>query len=58
MPTSNVMLGSAKSANLWTGKLLIDEWDKLALVRNVGLDSMGVLKHIDEFSRKSKYPAP
>ena len=43
MPTSDVTLSSAKSANLWTGKLLIDEWDKLALVRNVGLDSMGVL---------------
>ena len=43
MPTSDVTLGSAKSANLWTGKLPIDEWDKLALVRNVGLDSMGVL---------------
>ena len=43
MPTSNVTLGSAKGANLWTGKLPIEEWDKLVLVRNVGLDSMGVL---------------
>ena len=30
MSTSDVTLGSAKSANLWTGKLPIDEWDKLA----------------------------
>ena len=43
MPTSDVTLGSAKSTSLWTGKLPIGEWDKLALVRNVGLDSMGVL---------------
>ena len=43
MPTSDVTLGSAKSANLWTGKLPIEEWDKLVLVRNVGLDSIGVL---------------
>ena len=46
MPTSDVTLGRAKSVNLWTGKLSIDEWDKLALVRNVGLDSMGVLNSI------------
>ena len=43
MPTSDVTLGSAKNAGLWTGKLPIDEWDELVLVRNVGLDSMGVL---------------
>ena len=43
MPTSDVTLGSAKGANLWTGKLPIEEWDQLVLVRNVGLDSMGVL---------------
>ena len=36
-------LGRAKNADLWTGKLPIDEWDQLVLVRNVGLDSMGVL---------------
>ena len=43
MPTSDVTLGSVKGANLWTGKLPIEEWDELVLVRNVGLDSMGVL---------------
>ena len=43
MPTSDVTLGSAKNANLWTGKLPIDEWDELVLVRNIGLNSMGVL---------------
>ena len=43
MPTSDVTPGGAKSANLWTGKLPIGEWDKLALVRYVGLGLMGVL---------------
>ena len=43
MPTSDVTLGSAKNANLWTGKLPIDKWDELVLVRNIGLNSLGVL---------------
>jgi len=43
MPTSDETLGSAKNANLWTGKLPIDEWDELVLVRNRGLNSIGVL---------------
>ena len=43
MPTSDVTLGSAKNANLWTGKLPIDEWDELVLVRNIGLNFVGVL---------------
>ena len=43
MPTSDVTLGSAKNANLWTGKLPIDEWDELVLVRNIGLNSVVVL---------------
>ena len=43
MPTSDETFGSAKNADLWTGKLPIGEWDELALVRNVGLNSVGVL---------------
>ena len=43
MPTSDVTIGSTKNANLWTGKLPIDEWDELVLVRNIGLNSVGVL---------------
>ena len=43
MPTSDVTLGSAKNADLWTGKLPIDEWGELVLVRNVGLGSVGAL---------------
>ena len=60
MPTSDVTLDSTKGANLWTGKLPIEEWDELVLVRNVGLDSMGVLNStsIDRVSCEFRYPPP
>ena len=61
MPTSDVTLGSAKNADLWTGKLPVGEWDELVLVRNVGLNSMGVLNSTSTVNRVScelRYPAP
>ena len=43
MPTSDLTQGSANKSILWTGKLPLAEWDDLVLVRNIGLDSEGIL---------------
>ena len=43
MPTSDLAQGGAKSSVLWTGKLPLAEWDDLVLVRNIGLNSEGIL---------------
>ena len=43
MPTSDLAQGGAKNSVLWTGKLPLEEWDDLVLIRNIGLNSEGIL---------------
>ena len=40
-PVTKPPTGSAYERDMWTGKIPLKEWDRLALVRNVGLDSEG-----------------
>ena len=42
-PTSDLAQGGAKNSALWTGKLPLEEWDDLVLIRNIGLNSEGIL---------------
>ena len=40
-PITAPPVGKAVERDMWTGKIPLNEWDRLALVRNVGLHSDG-----------------